>query len=416
MKKVGLLNSVLVLIALCLTFNLKAQQLPNVDFIKALLYSHPEQFQTLLSSPEQYKIQIFYTRIDRDSSNKIKLTTYSFQPDQYYYYPASLVKLPASLMSLEKINQLAIEGLSEYNQMWFDTTCSCSRIQKKGSNGLYPAMADHLKRILLTSDNESYNHLYDWLGSEYLTDTLRRKGYKSAFIISRYDPECGGNEQLCTNGVVFTDSTGRRIFQSPAHVGVKTYAHPKGTVRVGYAYLNAANKKVYQPKDFSRTNFITLEQMHQILIGMVLPETVPAAGRFRITEQQRSFLMHYMGMYPRESDIQEYQNPKIYFDGFKKYLLYGGQKNIPTQDSIRIYNIVGQAYGFSSDVAYIVDYKNKVEFFLSATIYTNQDGIINDGRYEYNSVAMPFFKNIGTLIYQYELMRKRNSSIPLKFY
>lgn len=407
---------ILFLCSLCIIYTVKAQQAPEADFLRALLYSHPEQFQSLLSAPEQYRIQIFYTRIDRDSMNRIKLTTYSFQPDQYYYYPASLVKLPACLLSLEKINQLSIENLSEYDPLWFDSTCTCSRIQKKDSTGLYPSMAYHMKRIMLTSDNESYNHLYDWLGSEYFTDTLRRKGYKSAFMISRYDPACGGNDQQCTNGIVFTDNKGHIVYQSPAHVGVKTYTHPKGTVKVGYAYLNAANKKVYQPKDFTRTNFITLENMHQILISMVLPETTPSGSRFRITTSQRDSLMHYMGMYPRESGLSEYANHKIYFDGLKKYLLYGGQKNISAQDSIRIYNIVGQAYGFSSDVAYIVDYKNKVEFFLSATIYTNRDGIINDGIYEYNSVAFPFFKNLGTLIYEYELKRKRSCVPELKYY
>ena len=34
--------------------------------------------------------------------------------------------------------------------------------------------------------------------------------------------------------------------------------------------------------------------------------------------------------------------------------------------------------------------KENVEFMLSAVIYTNEDEILNDGRYEYNTIALPF--------------------------
>ena len=76
-------------------------------------------------------------------------------------------------------------------------------------------------------------------------------------------------------------------------------------------------------------------------------------------------------------------------------------------DFIRSFNKPGWSYGFLTDAAYIVDFKNKVEFMLSATIYVNSDGVLNDDKYEYEEIGWPFFMEVGKLMYQYDLERKR---------
>ena len=68
---------------------------------------------------------------------------------------------------------------------------------------------------------------------------------------------------------------------------------------------------------------------------------------------------------------------------------------------------MGDAYGFLLDISYIVDPINKVEFMLSGVIYCNQDGILNDGKYDYDTFGFPFYKNMGRLIYDFELKRKK---------
>ena len=44
---------------------------------------------------------------------------------------------------------------------------------------------------------------------------------------------------------------------------------------------------------------------------------------------------------------------------------------------------------------------------LTATVYTNEDGILNDEKYEYESVALPFLYRLGQDIYTYDLNRER---------
>jgi hypothetical protein len=77
---------------------------------------------------------------------------------------------------------------------------------------------------------------------------------------------------------------------------------------------------------------------------------------------------------------------------------------------------VGDAYGFLTDAAYVVDFKNNIEFMLSATILCNSDGIYNDDQYEYETVGFPFMKNLGKVIYDYELHRPRKNAPDLSLF
>ena len=108
-------------------------------------------------------------------------------------------------------------------------------------------------------------------------------------------------------------------------------------------------------------------------------------------------------MKPGESDFPQFDSS--YNGAYSKFLLYGGKGDM--EPNIRIFNKEGDAYGFLTDVAYVVDFKNNIEFFLSANINCNSDGIYNDDKYDYENVGLPFLKNLGQVIYQYELQRKR---------
>ena len=44
---------------------------------------------------------------------------------------------------------------------------------------------------------------------------------------------------------------------------------------------------------------------------------------------------------------------------------------------------------------------------LSATVYVNSDGILNDDKYDYDSIGHPFLYQLGQTIYNYELQRPR---------
>jgi hypothetical protein len=95
--------------------------------------------------------------------------------------------------------------------------------------------------------------------------------------------------------------------------------------------------------------------------------------------------------------------------------LYGADKS-RSEPQIRIFNKIGQAYGYLTDVAYVADLKNDIEFMLTATIHCNSDGIYNDDKYDYEKVGLPFLKNLGRVIYEHELKRPRKVSPDLSHF
>lgn len=113
-----------------------------------------------------------------------------------------------------------------------------------------------------------------------------------------------------------------------------------------------------------------------------------------------------MSMFPTESKYPTYPQPE-YFPAYCKWLFYGGDSTAVMEPHIRIFDKIGDSYGFDIDNAYIVDFKNKVEFILTAVVQSNDDEIYNTNKYEYKTVCLPFMKNLGRLIYQYELTRPK---------
>ena len=152
---------------------------------------------------------------------------------------------------------------------------------------------------------------------------------------------------------------------------------------------------------------MSLPDLHRILRSVIFPSSVRKSQRFKLAQSDYRFLYKYMSIHPRESLYPSYDTSE-YGDAYVKFILYGSGK-APMDDGIRIFNKVGDAYGFLTDVAYVADFENNIEFMLSTTIYCNSDDIYNDDKYDYDSIGFPFMKNLGKIIYDYELTRVRKN-------
>eukprot|EP00388_Colpodella_angusta_P001116 GDKJ01003716.1.p1 GENE.GDKJ01003716.1~~GDKJ01003716.1.p1 ORF type:complete len:152 (-),score=3.00 GDKJ01003716.1:16-405(-) len=122
-----------------------------------------------------------------------------------------------------------------------------------------------------------------------------------------------------------------------------------------------------------------------------------------------------MSMLPTESKYPAY-NAKEFWPTYAKMLFYGRDKQTAIDPSMRIFSKYGDSYGFIIDNAYFVDFKNGIEFFLTAVVQSNDDGIYNDGKYEYETVCYPFMKNLGKVIYEFELNRNKKYQPDLSKY
>ena len=254
------------------------------------------------------------------------------------------------------------------------------------------------------SDNDANNRLYEFLGQQYLHDQLAAKGYTDAQIIRRLAITMPEQLHRTTNPVSLRDSAGTILHQQP--LITSAYPYIKRTAFLGKGYLDEKDELVNKPMDFGEKNRVYLADLHNILRSVLFPESVPEKQRFNISADDYPFLYQYMSQLPGETKFPEYDTSH-FFDAYCKFLLFGTQKKSSIPKHIRIFNKVGWSYGFLTDVAYIVDFEKNIEFMLSATIYCNSDGILNDNKYDYDTIGLPFLEKLGKTVYDYELQRKR---------
>ncbi|MGZ8559105.1 MAG: serine hydrolase [Chitinophagaceae bacterium] len=404
---INLLLTILVMMANCSgskkIINSPAQGRDSL--LATLLHQQPLLFDAVLKKKEEWNVQVIYTQIDRRKNGRVVFTDHFFNVDnKKYFYPASTVKFPIAVLALQKLNELKMAGLDMNTTMItgadgnFQTNVYNDPTTKDGR----PTIANYIKKILLVSDNDAFNRLYEFLGQEYINKTLHKLGYEHGQILHRLQISLTEEQNRHTNPIKFIDKNSNVIYEQPAVASKWPYA--KRNTRMGKGYMEG-DKLIKEPFDFSSKNRLNLADLHAILKAVIFPEENVKENRFNLTTDDYKFLYRYMSMYPRESAHPQYDSV-AYWDTYVKFLLYGSEP-VKNEPHIRIFNKAGDAYGFLIDAAYIVDYKNNIEFILSAIIHCNSDGIFNDDKYDYDTIGFPFFKNLGRVIYEHELKRER---------
>ena len=391
-----------------------AHQPKNDPVLEDILRKYSDSLGSYLDRKSEFRIQVIYTKIDRNKRNRPSFTNYYFNVNRnLYFYPASTIKMPVALLSLEKIHGIKADSLDKFTTMitGVDQPWQTGVLVDPTASDCKPSLAQYIRKIFLVSDDDASNRLYEFLGQEYLNNALKKKGYDDAQILHRLSIPLTSDQNRYTNPVSFHTDSGALVYQQPA---IRSTFIPKTfDIKMGHGYVSKG-KLVNEPFDFSLKNRLPLEDLHQVLRSVLFPTSVPRKQRFRISSEDRSFVMKYMSQYPAETAYPPYDRAD-YWDGFGKFIFWGAAKE-PLPSSIRIFNKVGDAYGFLIDAAYIVDFEKKIEFMVSATIYCNKDGIFNDDQYDYESVGWPFLRELGQALYRYELQRNRERSPDLSVF
>ena len=394
-----------------LSFSRLAAQPATDAFLEKLLQHQPERFNTYLQNPDQYDIQVLYTKIDRNRKNEPRFTTYRYRVDaNRYFYPASTIKLPAVLLSLEKLNKL---GIDKYTPMMTDAARpeqTAVTADTTSPDGL-PSVAHYAKKILLVSDNDAFNRLYEFIGQEAFNDSMQAKGYRHTRALHRLEIAMPPENNRYTNPVRFVEE-GQILYEQPMAYTEKNYA-PTEPIRRGKGYMKSG-QLIQEPFEFTYKNAFALEDQHEMLKAIFFPESVAPHKRFQLSPDDYTFLYRYMSQLPMETEYPEHYS-EDYHDSYVKFFIFGNsKKRMPRH--IRLFNKVGDAYGYLLDNAYIVDFEKGIEFLLSAVIYCNEDQILNDNKYDYDTVGFPFMENLGKTIFDYELQRKRRDRPDLSRY
>jgi len=359
----------------------------------------------VLASPNTYRFQLVYTKIDRDQNGVPHFTNYTLHADaENYFNPASMVKMPLAFLAMEKLNELNQPGVNKFTTMQFDSNYQrqVAMYADSSAQNKKPSIAHFVKRAFLISENDPYNRLYQFMGQGPTNQKLIAKGYSSTKITRQFMGYTE-DQNRHTNGINFVDEKGLPILKLAPQYNKDSFQFG-APILIGDAHWNSKDEVVHAPFDFTRHNNISLVDMQKMLQSVIFPASVPKQNRFNMAEADRLFLLQYLSQYPSETNYPKYDNAHFY-DSYVKFFFQDSSHAMPKH--IRVFNKVGWAYGFLTDVSYVLDTKNNIDYMLSATVYVNSDGVVNDSKYDEATVGFPFLNKIGTAFYEYELKRPR---------
>jgi hypothetical protein len=398
------MKKIIPLFFLFFTINGIAQQ--NYDLIPQLLHtSNPSFFEHFLSHADQYKIQIVYTQIDRDANNKPSFKDYFYRIEENdYFYPASIVKLPFTVFALEQLQAKALPMQLKFCYQKDSLSFAQDSLFKKKQ---CLSIAQYINKALVVSDNQAANTLFELATPSYIHYRMNSLGFQQSRITQRF-AKTDTIVSRRTKPFFLVDSSGKTVYQQREIQWQHVKKAPIFPIKIGKGQL-LGGKIVPQAFDFSDDNYVSLPEIHDLLKKIMLIDS--AQNGLLLSDTTLHFVRQQLSMYPKECKINSFNPANGYYDACRKYLMFGTNNEL-IDTNLRIFNKVGLAYGFVTDVAYIVDYKENIEFMLSAVIYANKDDILNDGKYEYETIAFPFMKNLGKTFFEFE--KNRLKKYPAK--
>ena len=367
-----------------------------------ILNSKIPEIKKIKNNLSNHEVQILYSSIQRDSLGKPLFKEFTYNLDKnYYYYPASTVKLPIAILAIQKINYLIDKGFKISINTPFiiiDLNKDLMIFEKdlKTQNEVF-SVANCIKKIFLYSDNDCYNYLFDFLGRDEINYQLEKKGLNNTRIYHKF---LSNSDNVNSSEFLFI-SNGDTIYKQNS---IKSNLNKSNTnlksVLKGKKFL-LEGKLVNSPFDFSFKNQISITDLNNILKRIIFPENFKKEERFDLLESDYNFLKYWMSRTSIEDNKSTIVNRDKYWDSYSKFFIYGDKKG-EMNDNIRISNKVGMAYGTLTDVAYVRDKINNIEFMLTATIIVNDNQTFNDDIYEYESKGIPFLSALGRQVLKLE--------------
>lgn len=377
-------------------------------WLAARLAADPRLSPRLADAPAR-RLQILVAELRRLPDGRRELVRRGYRVDADYFFPASAIKTFASVAALRQLAALP-PGPGGLRPTRVTPLALCkvgaarcaTTLDRSNRAGGRVTLAHEIRKTQLVSDNGAYNRLYDFVGYAAFGELLPRLGF----------PDVRVEHRLSTGEPPETHRTTPALeLRGPGH----TWTIPERTgearaplVRPDTAIGERHGKPpVPGPIDFAAHNAAPLCALQRLTIALVAPElTVADLG---LAADDRDFLLTAMSEDPRASANPLVRDPKRGVDRFKPML--PGLARVLPRERIRYVNKAGKAYGFHVENAYVEDLETGRAFFLAATIYADSDGVIDDDAYDYASVTVPFYADLGELLAR-ELLAGPVSAAP----
>ena len=363
----------------------------NSNPIELVLKSDP-YLKEIIKDKEDYEIQVMLTQVSHDNT-KIDFQNYQYQHDEnQYFYPASTIKLPIVVLTLKKINELRSKGsdITLKSKIILNNVDNYSNFKLKDS---ITSFQNLIADIFLVSDNSASNILIDFIGYNYFNDEMQNAGFDRTYLNHKFNPDPYVNSTWqisdLDNNMISSINDNQKIIKADD----KTNGLDKGESR----YFNG--EILDESLNFSEKNRFSITDMHNLIKYIFYPEIFDMANTFNLNVEDYDFIRYWMSRFTYEDIGEKFIGDEKFFETYNKFFIHGDEQSV-SNEQIRVYNKIGQAYGTSIDNGLIKNYQNNVEFILTSTIYTNKNKVINDNLYEYDDIAEPFLAKLSRAIYK----------------
>ena len=363
----------------------------NSNPIELVLKSDP-YLKEIIKDKEDYEIQVMLTKVNHNNT-KIDFQNYQYQHDEnQYFYPASTIKLPIVVLTLKKINELRSKGsdITLKSKIILNNVDNYSNFKLQDS---ITSFQNLIADIFLVSDNSASNILIDFIGYNYFNDEMQNAGFDRTYLNHKFNPDPYVNSTWqisdLDNNMISSINDNQKIIKADDKIN----GLDKGERR----YFNG--EILDESLNFSEKNRFSITDMHNLIKYIFYPEIFDKANTFNLNVEDYDFIRYWMSRFTYEDIGEKFIGDEKFFETYNKFFIHGDEQSV-SNEQIRVYNKIGQAYGTSIDNGLIKNYQNNVEFILTSTIYTNKNKVINDNLYEYDDIAEPFLAKLSRAIYK----------------
>jgi hypothetical protein len=371
---------------------------PQTPPLVAWLEREDPRWTEWLSRAEELRLQILVTEVDPEK----KLTrVHELRVDTEYFYPASAVKPFLAVIALRFLSERLGGEVPLPARI---LRCRTDRPgcepppedeDKEQPPGEEPRKHDKLRvgeeigKMLSYSDNDSFNRLWDTVGHAEVNAELATLGFPDVRLHHRMSAPAPYSRLTPR---VLVRPPGKPPIELPLRKSSLTLAAtPAARLEIGTAYLDG-KKLVESPMSFAEKNFTSLRDLQRLMIALVLPSNERDLG---LSSAQREHLVRSMTTSPKDRRHAAEHSP-----------LAPGVLDALGHERIRYVGKSGRAYGFHLENAYVENRDTGRAFFVTATVYANPDGVLNDDDYAYDELSRPLLASLGSALARELLVAK----------
>lgn len=365
---------------------------PTVDpLLERLFGGAGKTLKTVLADREKHRFQVLYGAVV-DKGGAPVLERHGYYADAEYFFPASSMKVPLALASYER---LPVLRMAKHPALDRDATLEIHPVA-----GAEPPYATSLSRetwrALIVSDNASANRLLAFVGHREAHESLWGLGLSTARVHTGFATGREIDPATVSPRIDIVPKDGPKD-SLPARKSVLTLPATRASrLEVGSAVV-VDGKKVPGPMSFAEKNAMSLRDLQDALVRIVRPELLPAkAPKGRTAPDDLDYLRKTLSTPPSKSGLPGYDRNVVADYQLNPFLR--GLERVRSRDRLEIYVKVGQAYGFLTTNAYVVEKATGKSFFLAATIYANPNEVLNDDLYAYDQIAFPALADVAEAI------------------